>query len=601
MDMKTTFTRTCAAAAMFIVASVQTVTVSAQITFSNQSALLPTVLFRSGNGIAVCDMNNDGKDDIVRAQYNAQQYVEFQTMPNDTFTELSSPSASIGDPWGMCTGDINNDGFNDVAWADGYGYTRVLHWNGSNYTATNVTTLTGAVVDFPQGNNLHDINNDGFLDAFTCNDNRMPDIFQGNGTPTGWTWAQALMPLATVPASDNSGNYASLWTDINCDGYIDLMITHCRQGVTQPTDVRRIDQVFINNGNGTYTQDVTNWTGLRDGAQGWSTASGDIDNDGDMDLFVMNYDVNGYLWQNNGAGTFTDIMAASGIQNTTTFFGTNATFHDFDNDGYTDLLITGGQHRIYHNNNGNGTFTLVSPDPFPNMGQPAAAVAVGDLNNDGRLDGYASYCDLFQSPSSYNDKLWMNTTNNTNHYVMYDLIGGAVPGMSNRNGIGAIVKIYGPWGVQTREVRSGEGYGVQNTFSVHFGLGIYTTIDSAVVLWPSGIVDRPFSNPVDGHIVINEGDFPTAVASSAYHPFRMIIGPTPMQEQLTVTMFNVEQYGMNNIVVELSDLNGRKVFAQSGAQSNTVVIDRNGMAAGLYMLSVKSGETLLAAEKIIVK
>lgn len=78
--------------------------------------------------------------------------------------------------------------------------------------------------------------------------------------------------------------------------------------------------MFINNGDGTYTQDVTNWTNLRDGAQGWSTAWGDIDNDGDMDAFVLNYDVNSKLMINNGSGVFTNAMTGSGISSTTSIF-----------------------------------------------------------------------------------------------------------------------------------------------------------------------------------------------------------------------------------------------------------------------------------------
>lgn len=568
----------------------------AQITFSNQTVLLPSQTERSGNAIGVCDMNGDHKDDIVRALSNWQQCVEFQTTPNAMFTELAAPAGTIGHPWSMSVGDLNNDGFNDVAWGDGVGFMHMLHWNGTNYTPTNVTTLANTVQDFPQGCNFFDINNDGWLDAFMCNDNTTPDIFRGNGTPNGWTAAPGFIALGNY-----WGNYASIWTDINNDGYIDLMITHCSQSVTNPSSPGRIDQVFINNGNGTYTEDVTNWTGLRDGAQGWCTASGDIDNDGDMDLFVMNYDVNAHFWRNNGDGTFVDIMATAGIQSTTTFFGINATFHDFDNDGYVDLLIAGTQHFLYRNN-GNETFTLVSPDPFPNGQHPATAIAVGDLNGDGKLDGYASYCDLFQTPSTYPDILWMNTTSNGNHYVTYDLVGGGVPGMTNRTGIGAIVKIYGAWGVQVRELRSGEGYGLQNTFAAHFGLGTNTTIDSAVVIWPSGIVDYPPLNPVDGHIVVNEGAFPnsTSTPSSYYHPFRMTFGPNPMGEQLTVNLYNTGAYGLENIVVEIFDVNGKLVYAKQ-PESNSFTIERNGMARGMYVFNVCAGGKSIAAKKLIVQ
>ncbi|HET6992434.1 MAG TPA: CRTAC1 family protein, partial [Bacteroidia bacterium] len=363
---------------------------------------------------------------------------------------------------------------------------------------------------FVQGSNFADINNDGKLDVFACNDDFSPHIYSGDGTGS-WTYTPSIMPLATVPASDNSGNYASIWTDINCDGLIDLMITHCRQGVSSSSDPRRIDQVFINNGNGTYTQDVTNWTGLRDGAQGWSTAWGDINNDGKMDAFVLNYDVNSKLMINNGSGVFTNTMSSSGINNTTTIFGENATFQDFNNDGFVDLFISGSNHLLYINN-GNGTFTQ-DVNAFVYSGFQITAHAVGDLNDDGFLDLYSSYCDIYQSPSSRTDHLWMNNSiaaGNTNHWIKFRLQGV----QSNRNGIGAIVKIYGPWGVQVREVRSGEGYGIQNSFTVHFGLGTATSVDSVKVQWPSGTVDQTLNLNADQTVSIVEGSSPASV-----HPF----------------------------------------------------------------------------------
>jgi hypothetical protein len=561
-----------------------------QIPFTDQSSLLPSGL-SSGNSIAVCDMNNDGKDDIVRASQNVTMFIDYQQAPNALFTEQSF-SNYLDDPWAMCVGDVNNDMYNDVMWGGGSVY--VYLWNGSQYVGGNATTAAGQNYIFVQGTNFADVNNDGNLDVFSCNDIDMPHIYLGNGSG-GWTDGQSTMPLATFPASDNSGNYASIWSDINNDGLIDLMITHCHQGVTDPNDGTRVDQVFLNNGNGTYTQDITNTTGLRDGSQGWSTAFGDIDNDGDMDAFILNYDVNSKLMINNGSGVFTDAMAGSGINNTTTIFGENATFQDFNNDGFTDLFISGSHHLLYVND-GDGTFTL-DANAFVFNNNTITAHAIGDLNGDGFLDLYASYCNIFNTPSSNADRLWMNSSaanGNTNHWIKFQLHGV----QSNSYGVGAIVKIYGPWGVQVREVRSGEGYGIQNSFTMHFGLGQNTAIDSAVITWPSGTTDHLWMTPGDDTYIVIEGGNPMSVQHSAAAPQGISIFPNPVAGQSTITLNGFTS--IDNLSLNIFDINGRIVYTETMLQRNVITIDAKAFSSGLYFVEIRDGEKRIAAEKMLV-
>lgn len=586
------------------VLAVSSLAIAQQIPFTDQSALLPSATFHSGNAVAVCDMNNDQKDDIVRASGNTIMYIEYQQASNASFTEQSFAN-SFGSPWGMCVGDIDNNGYNDVFYGTGSN-TRILNANatGTAYATVQVNALTGAGSIFVQGCNFADINSDGYLDMLVCNDVAMPHIYMGDGTDSGWVFNQAVMPLATSPASDNSGNYASIWTDVNADGLIDLMITHCRQGVNSPLDARRIDQVFINNGNGTYTQDVTNWTNLRDGAQGWSTAWGDIDNDGDMDALVLNYDVNSTLLINNGSGIFTDTISTSGISNTTSFFGMNATFQDFDNDGFLDVMFTGDNHYLYKGN-GNGTFTQVSPNPWPYSNYTITSHAIGDLNNDGFLDVYGSYCDIYNSASTRNDKLWMNdcpNQGNTNHWVKFNLVGGAVPGMSNKNGVGAIVKIYGPWGVQVREVRSGEAYGIQNSFTMHFGLGQNTQIDSTVVIWPSGIVDHMMVLNGDASYTVLEGQSPLATSGVNSKPFSIGVFPNPaVQSDVTIRLNNFAQYGLNNLSLNVYDLSGKLVYSEANLQNSIITLGEGTLSNGMYFVEVLNGDVRVGSEKVLVQ
>lgn len=111
--------------------------------------------------------------------------------------------------------------------------------------------------------------------------------------------------------------------------------------------------------------------------------------------------------------------------------------------------------------------------------------ASGDLNHDGFIDIYSSYGNIYTTPSSVADVLYLNN-GNTNNFITFDIKGTT----SNINAIGGRATIYGPWGVQVREVRAGESYGTCNSSQLHFGLGSNTIVDSAVVRFPSGTEQR---------------------------------------------------------------------------------------------------------------
>ncbi len=467
--------------------------ISAQISFTNANDRLGHPSTHSGVAIAVADMNADGLDDIVRLSQGRSLEIEYQQSDSEQFTNYVFGAVSDQSQWSMCVADVDNDGYNDVLTGgryDGVKYVRAINEG----TAHEMSELPGAGL-FVQGSNLADINNDGFLDYFACHDDGESRIWR-NDSLGNLVEANEWIDMATVPASDNSGNYGSIWTDFDNDGDIDLYIAKCRQGVNDPTDPRRINALFVNTGNGVYVE-ASELYNLKIGAQSWTADFQDIDNDGDFDCFITNHDVPSMLLENDGTGHFTDITAGSGIS--VGGLPIQGVMRDFDNDGYVDILVAGSQDYLFRNN-GDKTFTQVT-DIFNN--NDMESYAIGDLNNDGFLDIYGGYGQIYTTPSNIDDVLWQNDGASGYNFLTVRLMGQE----SNRNGIGARINIYyGENGIQTREVRSGESYGIMNSMSQHFGLGDLTAIDSMVIKWPSGTEDRFYDLEVNQFMTVIEGN-----------------------------------------------------------------------------------------------
>lgn len=447
--------------------------VKGQVAFSDKSEQLTATGFHSGVAMGVVDMNGDGLDDIVRLNNARNLFIEYQNSSGQ-FETYAHGQVSNSDQWSLCVADVDQNGYNDILMGGAYNGVRVLMADatGSTYLSN---MLPGPNL-FLQGSNFADINNDGFVDVFGCHDDAESRIW-GNDGGGLFFMADDWIDVSTIPASDNSGNYGSIWTDFDNDGDLDLYIAKCRQGVNDPTDPRRINKLLVNEGDTAFVEKAEHY-GLKIGWQSWTSDFQDIDNDGDLDVFITNHDAPSMLLENTN-GVFTDITASAGLS----IGGTSiqGVMRDFDNDGFVDILVSGSNQYLYFNN-GDKTFTLAEA-PFNQ--NDMESYALGDLNHDGFIDIYAGYANLFNGPSDIDDVLWYNL-GNENNFIAVNLVGDS----SNINGIGARLEIYGEWGKQIREVRSGESYGIMNSFTQHFGLGSSTTVDSLIVRWPSGIVDK---------------------------------------------------------------------------------------------------------------
>ena len=473
--------------------------VIAQTAFVNSNSRLNTSSFHSGVTVAIADFNNDGLDDIIRLDQGYIAYVEIQRTGNNYETRYLG-TFDPNSAWGMCVADVDKNGYLDVL-AGGYSAAVQI-------LMTNSTGTGGTIIGLPNSNfflqnaTFGDFNNDGWIDVFLCDDNAESHIYLND-------LAGNLVPSATtinfdVTPTDDSGNYGSVWTDFDNDGDLDLYIAKCRQGVNSPTDGRRIDVLFENNGNGTFTENAAAH-GLANGWQTWTASFGDLDNDGDLDLLATNHDHESQIFRNDG-NFFTDITSTTGFD-ITDITPIQSVMEDFDNDGYNDLFITGSDSRFYHNN-GNMTFTKV--DNLFNSDN-MESFAIGDLNHDGFIDIYGSYATIYTNPSTIDDVIWMNKRN-ANNFITFNLKGVT----SNKDAIGARAFIYGAWGTQVREARAGESYGAVNTPMLHFGLGQYTSIDSVIVRWPSGTTQTIVNPAINQFVTIIEGDCVSPQATITY-------------------------------------------------------------------------------------
>jgi len=486
---------------------------------------------KSSNHFAWGDYNNDGYQDLLMG---SKLYVN-NGPPGWNFTDVTSAAGISGGGNGVWA-DYDNDGDLDFytsgnkLWknngAPGYNFTD------ETYAAGNLTTP-----DPTMAAGWGDFDRDGDVDLYVVNGERYndgspvfyPDIFfsnDGDGTFTDRT-----VPTGLDTTNKKAYGRSVNWGDYNNDGWIDIHVGNYRLCA---------NYLWRNDRDGTFTDVAaeTNTTGDYDpdryfdqqaqntyGDGTWGptyghtigSAWGDLDNDGDLDLWDSNlvhkyvgptnwpnmpYDIRGYvcddskIYRNSGAPgfDFADMRPSSGIAfmpigGQGKYEGdelwSGVAMGDYDNDGDLDVFVP----QIYdleyapsllYRNNDDGTFTQVARalglESFNHYGGSWC-----DYDNDGDLDLIAGGKKPF-SGGAYEAHLFRNN-GNSNHYIHVDLVGTE----NNKIGLGARVKVISEGESQIREVEGGMGsHGHQNSITVEFGLGSKTTIDEVEVTWPDG-------------------------------------------------------------------------------------------------------------------
>ena len=513
---------------------------------------------KGGGGIAWLDYDNDGYPDLFLVNGSTFEHWKRGDSPrsrlyrnngNETFTDVSAASGLDHTGWGMgvCVGDYNNDGYDDL-YVTYYGG-NVLYRNNGNGTFTNVTDQAGVRGHgWGMGGAFGDYDNDGHLDLYVANyvdvdierlgePGSAPNCtYRGIATfcgPRGLPGGRDILfhnngdgtfADVTERAGIDPERYSGLGVvmgDYDGDGRLDIYVAND----STPSSL------YHNNGDGTFT-DVGVQTGVAYSSEGQEQAGmgvdfSDYDNDGWPDLVKGNFsDDTKNLYHNNGDGTFTDLTYSAGIGEVGWLFTTfGAKFLDYDNDGWKDILLANGQtfpqmdryptgityaeRNLLFHNRGDGKFDEVGLRAGPGLAikKVSRGLATADYDNDG---------DLEIMVSNMNDlpDLLRRTRQNPQHSILVRTIGT----QSNRDGIGTKIRVTCGGRTQYDEVKSGGSYLSSSDLRVHFGLGASVKIHRLELRWPSGQVDVVEKAPVDYVLVVKEGQ-----GLIAAHPFRKAV------------------------------------------------------------------------------
>lgn len=443
------------------------------------------------------DIDQDGDEDLfVGNAFTDTPNFLYENLGNGTFQKIT-PGDIVTIPDGAryaSWGDYDNDGYPDIFVGE---YTNAINSptndnNSSLYRNNGNKTFTRTAVPFRSDGGLWaDYDNDGDLDLFMNGSNNTPNsnkIYKNNGDGT-FQLIDNWIPV--------TGTWYAGWIDIDNDGDLDY-------NITPGTSSNQI-KIFRNN-NGSFTEENLPVPTGSFSHRGSSWA--DIDGDGDMDLFAMNSTssnlstvAESQFYINDGTGTFT-IESASSRLGVKGWGARGSTFGDVDNDGDLDLFI---MHRPVFNgdvftqlflNNGTGNFTLSTAQSY-GYGDPFSGLSMADYNNDGALDLFIGSFDPGRPNYLYRN---LQGANN-NHWLKLKLVGV----QSNKTAIGTRIDFYAGSQRFHRQILPSSGLQSQNSYIVHSGLSTFTKADSVVIYWPSGLVQRLTNVGANQMLTITEG------------------------------------------------------------------------------------------------
>jgi enediyne biosynthesis protein E4 len=483
------------------------------------------VIESMSGGVGLFDCDNDGKLDIVtvngstvdRYREGGDLMVTLYHQDADLkFSDITQKAGLTRKGWGMgvAVADFDNDGNLDL-YVTGYGG-NVLYRSKGNCTFEDVTEKAGVRAGgFSTGAGWADYDRDGNVDLFVAryvhmDMNDLPAFgsskfcnFKGVPVQCGPWGMQGETDLLfhnkgdgtfeevskKAGVSDPEGYYGLgvIWGDYDNDGWPDLFVA----------DDATPNHLYRNNHDGTLT-DVGMISGIALSGEGQAQGSmgvtwGDYDHRGRLDMFITEFaDQPNTLYRNLGEQGFEDVSYRARVgQGSLPYVGWGTSFFDMDNDSWLDLFVANGhvypqmdgiagsaayaEPMLLYRNKRDGTFEEVSQQAgLANVPlKSRRGAAFGDITNNGNID--IVVLNVGEPPT-----LLLNTANNSNHRVLFQLVGTR----SNRAAIGTRVTIHAGGIMQFNEVRGGGSYLSQNDLRLHFGLGAASKMESVEIRWP---------------------------------------------------------------------------------------------------------------------
>ena len=508
-----------------------------------------SIVETKGSGLAFFDYDNDGWIDIYLTNGNrldanwppgqAPTSHLYKNNRDGTFTDVTAKSGLARTGWqtGVCVGDYDNDGWDDL-FCCFWGHNILFHNNGDG-TFTNVTKSAGiysARGRWGSGCTFLDYDRDGHLDLFVCNYIQLdPDktMSASDANYCQWKGIPIMCGPRGLPADSNilyHNNGDGTFTDVSEKSgilkpgprYSITAVSYDFDNDGWPDIYVAVDSqpsiLFHNNHDGTFT-DIAVMAGCAyndDGHEqaGMGVAVADYDCNGWFDIFKTNFvDDTCNLYHNNGDGTFSNVSFSSGVGVNNQYVAWGCGFIDYDNDGWPDIVQINGHvypevdqynfgesfknPRLVYRNLGNGHFKDVSAEMGSGIGErfSSRGAAFGDYNNNGCMD--VLVLNLNDPPS-----LLRNDGGNKQNWIKVKLIGSTC----NRTAIGARVRVITGKHIQMDEVHSGTSVMSQSDLRLHFGVGKIELIDAIEVKWPTTQkIDRFAHLKVNQILTIREG------------------------------------------------------------------------------------------------